>query len=191
MAVTWVVSDIDFRLNVEISRVQKRVTGKLNNENMEYYRDDILDVDLDLEELCEFRHMAVRPHVKEVMNALIVKLEHEVKIKKSNNKGLEATRTKWTEVAAGIRKRNISHNITCNTIQDIHDINTTQISRVQPPQYTKERSTLGDLRCRASFATSELAKGKINTKLKLCYLEIVMPGAMQANYNRNLKNDMK
>jgi hypothetical protein len=38
-------------------------------------------VDLDLEELCEFRHMAVCPCVREVMNALIVKLEHEVTIK--------------------------------------------------------------------------------------------------------------
>jgi hypothetical protein len=37
-ALTWVLSDSDFILNVEISCVQKRVTGKLNNENTEDYR---------------------------------------------------------------------------------------------------------------------------------------------------------
>jgi hypothetical protein len=44
-------------------------TGKLNNGNKKDYRDNILDVDLYLEELCEFRHMAVCPRVRDVMNA--------------------------------------------------------------------------------------------------------------------------
>jgi hypothetical protein len=88
-------------------------------------------------------------------------------MRSSNNKGLEAARTKWTEVAVGTRKRNILPNITCNTIQNIQVINTTQISRIQPPQYTKEKSILGDLMCRVRFATSELAKEKINTKHKM------------------------
>jgi hypothetical protein len=75
-AATWVLSDCDIILNVKISCVQRSdsgATGKFNNGNKRDYRDDILDVDLD--DLCEFRHMAVRPRVREDMNALIVNLE--------------------------------------------------------------------------------------------------------------------
>jgi hypothetical protein len=140
-----------------------------NNVNREDYRDDILDVDLELEELCEFRHMAVRPHVREVMNALIVNLTHEVKMMKSNTKGPEAPGTKWTDVVVGTKKRNrnISHNITHNTTQNIPVINTRQISRVQLLPYTKKNSILGNLMPTGCLATLELAKEKINTKLKM------------------------
>jgi hypothetical protein len=168
------LSDCDIILNVEINCVQRSysgVTGKFNNVNREDYRNDILDVDL--EDLCEIRHMAVRPRVREVMNALIVKLTHEVKLMKSNSKGPEAPGSKWTDVVVGTRNRNgiISNNITHNTTQNIPVINTMQISRVQLLPYTKKNSILSNQMPMGCFATLELAKEKINTKHKMVFIE--------------------
>jgi hypothetical protein len=54
VAVTWLLLDCATILSVEINNVKKRCSegiGRFNNINMEDNRDDILDLDLDLEEL--------------------------------------------------------------------------------------------------------------------------------------------
>jgi hypothetical protein len=149
----------DTILNVEINCVKglSETTRKFNNVN----RDDVLYLDLDLEELRELQHMTVRPHVREVMNDLIMKLTHEVKMMKKNSKGLEAPGTKWTDIV--VRTRNILH----NTTQKIPVINTMQVSRVQPLPNTKENNISRNLMSTIYPATIELAKEKISVKHKM------------------------
>jgi hypothetical protein len=131
----------------------------------EDYRDDILDVDLDLEELCELQHMTVRLRVREVMNDLLMKLTHEVKMMMGNGKGSEALGIKWSDVVTRTRKRN--GNILQNATHKIPVINNMQVSAVQSLPNSKKNSTLRNQRPIICPATLELAKEKINAKRKI------------------------
>jgi hypothetical protein len=87
----------------------------------------VQEIELDVEELCELRYMAVRPHVQEVMNDLIRKLTQEVKVLKTNREKLIDARPKWSEIVAGAKKR--SEVLTHSSAHSM-STNTTKISKV-------------------------------------------------------------
>ena len=107
--------------------------------------------------------MAVRPGVREVMNALIGKLEHEMKTRKSSNKGLEASGSKGSEVVVGTRKR--SENTT-HTFQNIPIRITTQ-TRTQPLLKPNKSSTSSNSISTVCPATLELVNDKVSAKRKI------------------------
>jgi hypothetical protein len=87
-ATSWLVGECDSTLGVNI----KCYNTKLGETNKQYNNvckaetsNSVQEIELDVEELCESRYMAVRPHVQEVMNDLIMKLTQEVKVLKTNS----------------------------------------------------------------------------------------------------------
>jgi hypothetical protein len=162
------VTECDSILSVNIKCTKttySEFNKKFNNVNKEDNRDDILEIDLDLEELCELRCMAVRPHVKEVMNDLIMKLTHEARMMKNNSERLKVARPKWSEIVAGTKNRDgdLIHNI-------IHSISTTnamQIGKVQSIPNTKENFELRNQTPTVILTTLKTTKRKAKPKHKI------------------------
>jgi hypothetical protein len=93
-ATVWLVIECDSILSVNI-KCSKR---KYRESNKQFYNvndvensDSILEIELDSEQLCELSYMAMRPHVKEVINDLIMKLTQEARVMKTNSETLNVS----------------------------------------------------------------------------------------------------
>jgi hypothetical protein len=73
---TWQMTECD-SVSCVIIKCSKRKYSETNNVNYVEINYSILEIELDLEELCELSYMAMHPHVKYVMNDLIMKLKQE------------------------------------------------------------------------------------------------------------------
>lgn len=60
-----------------------------------------------IDELKELCYMVVCPHVKEVINNLVMKLGQESLLIKKKDLILDLTKPKWSEIVAGCRNRSL------------------------------------------------------------------------------------
>jgi hypothetical protein len=165
-AATWLLN-CGTLLSLKLTVLKRGSEGINRFKNISIYgnSDDILELDLDVEELNELRHMTIRPRVREVMDNLIGKLAQEGQTMKNNIKGQEAMRTKWTDVVKGTRKRN--ENATDDNTRSIPTIHTTQIGKVQVLPNRKKKSVSRSPKSTICPVSSESIMKKTSAKHKI------------------------
>jgi hypothetical protein len=167
-AATWLVTVCDSILSVNINCIDttySEVNEEFNSVNKQDNRDDILELDRDLEELCKLRYIAARPQVRKVMNDLITKLTHEVRMMKNNQENLKVSRPRWSEIVAGTKIRN--RDVIYNTTHSLPTINNMQISKTQLNLNTTNTHESRNQTSTARPTTLEILKRKAKSKHKI------------------------
>jgi hypothetical protein len=87
---------------------------KYSATNIQYKEpngDSILEIDLDINELSELRYMAVRLHVREVINDLVMKLTQEAAALKISDRTINTSKPTWSEIVAGVKNTMWRYNV--------------------------------------------------------------------------------
>jgi hypothetical protein len=126
-ATTWSVDACASTLSVIINCLREKYSAT-DIQYKEPNGDSTLEIELDISELSELRYMAVRPHVREVINDLVTKLTREAAALKISDGTINTSKPTSSEIVAGVKSSHVE--VQHSNIHKIPIVTTTQVCKV-------------------------------------------------------------
>jgi hypothetical protein len=115
-------------VNIKCSRTEYNEINKQHEEPNSVINDDsILETELDSDELYELGYIAVRHHVKEVINDLVKKLIQEATGMKTNGRKVNILQPTWSEIVVGVKSSSVE--VERSKTYKIATVETTQVHK--------------------------------------------------------------